>query len=283
MKESSKHIKGESGFTLLELLGVMAIIVTMSFVVVGGYMSMMRGINETAAINALRNSTMLCRQHAVLDSVRTYLVITGPNKYILCREGGTVGGGTGRGSVNTPHMGGSTSAYWITDDYADWTAFSENYGEYSDEDRKSMFGNSAYTGNKIFDMDTGKSCNIKYPPFFETNSDKWMLGVDPSDVDGKMFKIGSYYGWPLYDEKTLPSGYVFDPKHYSLDSNGNLKSSDRIYFDSDGSVGYIKSNGSESSSADISIGELDPNSSTGDIRNPKVMSINKDGKITTEI
>ncbi len=285
---SRNRKKRSGGFTLLELIAVMAIIVTMALVVAGGYNGIMRAINESSAINAMRNTAMLCRQHAVLDNRRTYFLVTGINKYVLCRYGGKVSDLSGKSSFEVPYLSKSESAYWLFDDYADWSAMAESFtsSQMDEDDIDDMFDSnseSAYSGNYIFDFEESEGCRIKYPPFFHDGNDCWVLGLDTKDVSGSLFAPGNEYGWLLYDEKTLPRGYVFSDDLYDIDSSGDFKQGACFYFDPDGTVSFVSKSGTESESAEITIGEVDPSSPGGaSLRNEQTLEIKHDGKMTVK-
>ncbi len=235
--------KDNSGFTLLELLGVMGVIVIMSFFVVSGYKSIMQGVNDTTGSKGLRDSVQLARQHAMLDNSRVFFVVTGYNSYVMCREGGTITE-SGSGSVEVPYLNNkSVSAFWVYDEWADWESLSEIYTSiYSAEDIEDMIKNTSkgsdFKGLTMYDLDEGKVAKVMYAPFINPAKDLWCIGFHTSDVKGGMFDVGNSYGWMLYEERFLPKGYIFDSKHYKLDSDGNyvLGSGSIICFQPDGSI-----------------------------------------------
>lgn len=248
--------KDNSGFTLLELLGVMGVIVVMSFFVVSGYKSIMQGVNDTTGSKGLRDSVQLARQHAMLDNSRTFLFVTGINSFVMCREGGTITD-VNQGSVEVPYLDRSVEAHWIYDEWADWEALSEGFtssSSYSKDAIEDMIGNnsrdSKYKGLTIYDLDEGEYAVVTYPPFKGSDS-KWCLGLKKADARG-MFEVGNTYGWMLYEERYLPKGYVFDSKHYKLDGDG-------IFESGSGSILCFNPDGSLDSDFDdtLTIGEVD--------------------------
>ena len=114
-----------SGFTLLELLGVMGVIVVMSFFVVSGYKSIMQGVNDNTGVKGMRDAVQLARQHAMLDNSRTFFVVTSINSFVLCRDGGVITSFE-QAQKNVPYLDNrSVEAFWASDEWADWEALSD--------------------------------------------------------------------------------------------------------------------------------------------------------------
>ena len=115
--QNRKNARAGGGFTLLELIAVMGIIVAMSLVIVGSYSGIMRAISATAGINSMRKIATLCRQHACIDGARTYFQITGVNTYVLFRKAGTISetSTSNRSGVDLPPYisSGSCSGVWL--------------------------------------------------------------------------------------------------------------------------------------------------------------------------
>ena len=64
--DSTPHVQtGRLGFTLLELLVVMAIMLLLMTVGIGGYFSMRRGAEMRGAVTSVQTTFMLARQQAV--------------------------------------------------------------------------------------------------------------------------------------------------------------------------------------------------------------------------
>ncbi len=269
--------KDNSGFTLLELLGVMGVIVIMSFFVVSGYKSIMQGINDTTGSKGLRDSVQLARQHAMLDNSRVFFLVTGINSYVMCREGGTVTD-SGSGSINVPYMDDqSVSAFWVYDEWADWSTLGDSFTSiYDKSEIKDMLGkgssDSKYEGITMYDLDEGEYARVVVPPFINKAKDQWVIGFNNSEASG-MFDIGNTYGWMLYEERFLPKGYVFESKHYKLDADGVFESGSGsiICFNADGSIDPDYDD-------NLTIGEVDATTKDG-IKNTVSITVDSDGSI----
>lgn len=235
--------KNNSGFTLLELLGVMGVIVVMSFVVVSSFRNIRQGLNDTSSSKTLHDSILLARQHAMLDNSRVFLIVTGINSYLLCREGGVVTHKTTDGTKYVEYLDRNVSAFWMSDEWTDWDALSEGFIKIYDKDKvNNMIGANAhnfkYKGISVYDLNEGEYATIAVPPF-QDNNDLWCIGFNKSTIkNSNLFNVGNTYGWMLYEERFLPRGYAFDNKHYKLDEKGFFESCSGsiLCFNQDGTI-----------------------------------------------
>lgn len=247
----TRETRRPQGFTLLELIAVMGIIVAMSAIVVGGYRGMMRAIAQRTGVDALAKAITLCRQYATIDGKDTYFWITGFDTYVICRKAGQVDASTER-VRNRPiedyersacgylPKSGSFSAYWITDSYADLGS-AEDYTRNMDEDAKEgaveQMKEKTYNGGLVFDFTAGEVARIRYPAWFVASQGYWIIGLMGPDREDTPpgFKPSSEYGWMVGPEYQLPKGYVFDPGHYQYDkTSGEFKEGERFFFRPDG-------------------------------------------------
>lgn len=261
-----------AGFTLLELIAVMGIIVVMSVVVVGSYTSIMRTIASTSGINALRKAAMLCRQHACLDGKRTYFWVTGPSTYVLSRKAGKITirrtGNLQKEDYEKSYMpegpkkeggGMDNEVLWIEDTFSDLGGAEQSFGgtfaNVAAGDEQDNLGNvlakGDYASALVFDIgdeggrNGGAMALLKYPPWYIAGYGKSMMGLcgleDPNDANETLsipetaFKAGHTYGWALYPEQELPKGYVFDDA--VLDEDGAFIEGPSFYFDPEGTSG----------------------------------------------
>lgn len=277
-------IKGNnnSGFTLLELLGVMGVIVIMSFVVVGSFRSIRQGLNDVSSSKTLYDSVVLARQHAMLDNSRVFLIVTGINKYILCREGGTITHREKNTSKNVSYIDKEVSAFWVSDEWADWSSMSETFTSIYDEDQiKDLIGSnlkqSKYEGVSVYDFYEGEYVIIAVPPFQDSNN-LWVMGFNSSAIKDEMFAVGNYYGWMLYEERSLPVGFAFDKQHYKLDADGNFEyaSGSMVCFNPDGAIDT-----SSDFVDELVFGEIDATKDES-IKNTVSLKFNIDGSIVVE-
>lgn len=247
--QNRKTARAGGGFTLLELIAVMGIIVAMSLVIVGSYSGIMRAISATAGINSMRKIATLCRQHACIDGARTYFQITGVNTYVLFRKAGTISetSTSNRSGADLPPYisSGSCSGIWLYDFYADLGSAAESFDQSAlnsaTTDLSKLMATNGYDGALIINMKNGEMAKIKYPPWYEKTEDKWIMGLDSkyaSDFNssGNDESDDYPYGWALYPDQQLPKGYVFDSTMYKLDSAGDFVSGKNFYFEPDGSA-----------------------------------------------
>lgn len=230
-----------AGFTLLELIAVMGIIVAMALVVVGSYSGIMRSIAASAGANSLRKAASLCHQHACIDGARTYFWVTGVDTYVLCRKAGTITdvSTSDRSGEERPDYlpEGQYSAKWLIDAYSDLGASQESFAASVGADAEDALADSMklgeYDGALIFDMETGELAKLTYPPWYDALSDKWVMGIAKGT---SAFDKGATYGWALYPEQELPEGYVFKDDMYDLDGSGDFVDGVSFYFEPDGSA-----------------------------------------------
>ncbi len=233
MKKSCRWM----GFTLLELIAVMGIIVALSLVVVGGYASIMRTMSEMAGVNAIRKAAMLCRQHACIDGQDTYFFITGYDTYVLCRKAGVISKQetnprTGLDLPTYLSSGTASGAIWIFDQYSDLTASAESFSPMTGTEFNKA--TSGYAGTDLFDLKEGETTFVKYPPWFDYGKNAWIMGLSLTNKNGtatKGFEAGSQYGWTVYPEQKLPKGYAF------VNGPNNFIEEGSFYFKPDGTRG----------------------------------------------
>jgi len=249
------------GFTLLELIAVMGIIVALSLVIVGGYSGMIRTISERAGVNALRRGAMLARQHATVDGRDTYFFITGFDTYVLCRRAGVIserGKGSLSGDEKPTYLpsGQYSDAIWLYDQYSDLSAAAESLAGMSDEQLKEAFEGDkekktgAYVGTLLFDLTDKELASVKYPPWFNYQKDQWVMGIDKKQTKG--FKKNNTYGWAVYPEQKLPKGYAF------VKTKDNFREDGNFYFKPDGTASgdLLKISIQELSSGKVSTMEI---------------------------
>lgn len=89
-----------TGFTLIELLTVMAIMITMAGIAIGSYFALMRGAGLRSAVESARNTILLARQAAIMESKQAYVMfgeVSASNTMwcMLCMHEGTASGASG--------------------------------------------------------------------------------------------------------------------------------------------------------------------------------------------
>ena len=233
-----RHIdrsRGQSGFTLLELVAVIGIIALMSVIVVGGFNGIMRAISDTSGSDAMRRALMLARQQACVDGEDTFVWVTDMDKFAVVRKAGTISSSTsGSRYPSYLQVGDRTKAVtakWIEDEYADLTSATQSFVIDEDTTADSIDDIvKKYHGIKVFDMKAATMADITVAPWFDGKKDVWVFGIT-NNASG--FAAGSDYGWLIYPEQTLPAGYVFAD---SYDSSGNFNKSynKMVHFLADG-------------------------------------------------
>lgn len=280
MTQQATKTRRTQGFTLLELIAVMGIIVAMSAIVVGGYRGMMSAIAQRAGVDALAKAVTLCRQYASIDGRDTYFWITGFDTYVICRKAGQIDNNTERVKKRpledyewkaSGFLTGPAEGYWITDSYADLGS-SQDYTQAMSDDAKeavvATMKDKTYNGGLAFDFTEGKVARIRYPAWFVAEHGYWILGLmgpEREDTPPGGFKANNEYGWMVGPEYRLPKGYVFDPTLYDFDSaSGEFQQGLRFFFRPDGTPG--------DGNVDIVLNEI------GTDQKPKV-SVRQDGTI----
>lgn len=222
--------RGRSGFTLLELVAVIGIIALMSVLVVAGFSGIMRAVSATSGTDALRRAINLARQQACIDGMDTYVWVTGIDKFAVVRKVGTIASRNPGSSMTPPYLGVSRSdARWIVDEFAD---IDMSGLKIAGTDAPDVFV-QRYTGIKAFDMTDNVMADIKYPPWLSPLDDAWVFGIS-KDASG--FSGGSVYGWLVFPEQSLPSGYVFENSFDKTTGKFNPTPAQQVHFRSDGTV-----------------------------------------------
>ena len=186
--------KGRNGgFTLLELLAVMGIMMLMAGIAVMSYFGAMRGAATRAAVSHLRNSLSFARQTAIMNRRSAYVIFErGSNyySYVVClRQGKAASGG---GTQMAPG------------EYADWSGLK--------------------AGSPIYNLDTGIGAII------QTVSP---LSIVTTNLEKTIsWSAGDGYGWPIQEKMHLPLHFVVAesgtddlPESVEFKSNGTVSQS----------------------------------------------------------
>ncbi len=206
---------------MIELIAVMAIIIALSLVVIGGYTGMSRAIAQGAGVRGVRDALMLARQHACMNGVRVYVYILDETQYVLCRKIGTVS------SAKLEHYAGSSSqtatqdTYMFNDAYTDLGSFRSSTDESLEDLLKNGTSTSSFNASRellLFDLHedvVDSDLDFKYLYLSGVKKDDnlgWNLfcrDVSGGKPDGKFFKKGHDYGIALFPIRALPKGYIF--------------------------------------------------------------------------
>ena len=143
MMKVNRRRDGERGFTLLELLAVMGIMMLMAGIAVMSYFGATRGAAARSAVSHLQNNLSFARQTAIMNRRSAYLIFEAKSNvyaYVVCLQNGT---GTGSGTALSPA------------EYSDWSGLVENAEVYNLEDGvgsiiDDVTGSSFTTSNSIW-------------------------------------------------------------------------------------------------------------------------------------
>ena len=238
-----------SGFTLMELMAVVGIVVLMASMVVGGFAGIQRAMGTSTGADRFRRALGAARQQACVDGTDVFVWCIGMDKFVVCRKGGTVSGKQTSKYKRTPKYtsGEEVEAYWVCDEFAEGgedvsTAYINrvhldgNHGKDTIGTLKipgggditikgkdlSQFFRQEFSELMVFDVTAGKMATCSYPPFYDAKDKAYegmMFGIKDSDYDKGTFTLGHAYAWPLMPVQTLPGGFVFDK---SWKSDGEL-------------------------------------------------------------
>ncbi len=195
----------------MELLVVMAIMLTISTILVAGYFGMTRAASNTAAESDVYNLLQLARQRACMDGTRVFFLLIDNRSCVLVHGGG---------EVTSIEAGGQR----IYDAYADHRTVSS--------------GNAAGTNLRLWNMNAdgrADDVTIAYSEKSEPvaggpSSDRYLRRI--CAIDGRftgVWKIGDRYGFELYPRHYLPKGFSFGVPGRGADPNLH-----KIIFNPDG-------------------------------------------------
>lgn len=227
-----------AGFTLIELIAVMGIIVALAMVVMGGYSGIARAIAAGQATRQLRDALLLARQNACVNGNRTYVYVLGEDEFVICRKIGTSSGTEGKASYNSGDPMYKKDTYIFNDYYTDLSSFvnevdrgSESSGN---DSSSSSYKKADLSSNMLlFDL-SGDEAQYGILRGVESNGKLgWSLFwkmEDGSQPPSKYFKENHEYGIALFPVRSLPKGFVFD-------TDGSTPIGTCVYFEPTGMAG----------------------------------------------
>ena len=248
---NSFSVKKNNAFTLLELMAVMAIMITLSILVVTGFGNTAKAIGSNAGVNSVRKMLNSCRQQAMLDCKPVYLFITGPNTFVAVRQVGEVSNRS-NGSLAPPYLpysgvGPSPKlAYWIYDEFSDLSSLEENFSKMSDDEMRALFPLTreiVYNGLELVDLSIKSFVQMTYPPWYNDNMipPMWTFGIGTKyvsryreyEIPDNAMEQGNKYGMAIGPEQELPMGFLFDKAFVDSEQFQYYK---YVLFNTDGTV-----------------------------------------------
>jgi len=233
--------KNRSGFSLVELLAVMAIVAMLSTLAVTSYFSAIRGMASRSASDNFYNALMMARQRACIDGCRVSLMIFNEAanfdpasgkvsdlaaSFVVCRELGRIS-----------YVSGS----YLFDEFSDLGAmFQEG----------SAGASSKFAGTiKLYNLTEG-AWSLVSPfvkrqkvggantvlPYSGKNDSIEAFALEKVDAGGVTWDTGDSYGIEVAPVKALPKGFEFAELNNTLTSDQALKDVKSITFEADGTA-----------------------------------------------
>lgn len=218
--------RGRRGFTLMELLVVMAIMLIISTILVASYFGMIRAASYTAAENDVYNTLQLARQRACMDGSRVFFMLIDSNSYVLVHGVGTL-------SQDAYTTGDDSEIPGPDDKLSDAYADLEGLTSVSNNVRIWHMDENAFADvlrirraydQKIEDpLDTSK----------EYKRNEYSIFVAPLGASSDLWRKGDRYGFELYPRQALPKGFFFSLSGSEF-AEGKFPGNDKLIFHPDG-------------------------------------------------
>jgi prepilin-type N-terminal cleavage/methylation domain-containing protein len=215
-----------AGFTLMELLVVMAIMLTISTILVAGYFGMTRAASYAAAETDVYNLIQLARQRACLDGTKVFFMLIDSNSYVLVHGVGELTRDMENKSFNGRHRIYDAYAdhFVITNASSKLCVWNMDRNVYADDVNINLVEDGG--------SDTYPGSGEKYTRMINT-----LDVVLPQPADYRSWKQGDRYGFELYPRQILPKGFYF-----GIQDIGTFPKNDKIVFAADGSSSRVSDN-----------------------------------------
>jgi prepilin-type N-terminal cleavage/methylation domain-containing protein len=251
IQRAARTKRNRGGFSLIELLAVMAIVAMLSTLAVTSYFSAIRGMSSRTARDNFYNALMMARQRACIDGCRVSLIVFNEAaafdasgtaisdlaaSFVVCRELGRFSFVSGNflfdefsdlGSLFRKKQAGdsantsagsvklynlSQGAWTLVGPYVDW----KTVGSSADSSAELLY--------------SGGSFSIKAHALERLKRHRIDREYEPD------WKTGDSYGVEITPIKSLPKGFVFDELNNNLTSGDTLKDVRSVTFEPDGTA-----------------------------------------------
>ena len=223
--------RARRGFTLMELLIVMAIMIVITTILVGGYFGMTRAASYHAAETGVFNLLQLARQRACMDGTKVFFMLLDSNTCVLVRGVGELGTGMQKSSEGELR-------YHFYDYYADHHIITNEFSKL----RVWNMSNNLYGEDVQLSRSFNAGSRADFRPFYTVDAKLRSAG------EVNQWKKGDRYGFELFPRHVLPLGFLF-----SVNTIGNLPENFRIAFNADGSSSWFDATGNEHTSGMIKL------------------------------
>ncbi len=239
--------RNRGGFSLIELLAVMAIVAMLSTLAVTSYFSAIRGMSSRTARDNFYNALVMARQRACIDGCRVSLIIF--NEAAAFDPSGTAISDLAASFVVCRELGrfSFVSGNFLFDEFSDLGSLF----------RKKQAGDSAGTSAgsvKLYNLSqgawtlvgpyvdwktVGSSAELLYSGgsfSIKAHALERLTGSGTASTGSTNWKTGDSYGVEITPIKSLPKGFVFDELNNNLTSGDTLKDVRSVTFEPDGST-----------------------------------------------
>jgi len=219
-----------AGFTLLELLVVVSMMIFITTIAAVNYFGVMRAAGYTAVSNDVFNALLMARQRACIDNKPVYFYLLDATNYVMMESFGTLAR-VDNPDASSGALGGSQEFY---DQYVDSTAFSSNMtlldidapgtGAIVWKAESGTLGASNVNASGVLTLYSVPAC------FLHVTNNPACTG------DFSKWTAGDHYGTPIFATHMLPKGFAFSLIQTTPDY---LQKQAMVLFQPDGTVDIV--------------------------------------------
>lgn len=247
-----KDSNGKGGFSLLELLAVMAIVAMLSTLAVTSYFSAIRGMGTRTARRNFTNALSMARQRACIDGCRVSLIIFnevaefGPDgkvkdlaaSYVVCRELGRISFVSGDklfdefADLEKLFTGGSSSGSAVGSVAGAVKIYNLSQGSWALVKPGAVRAKMGSDVELLYSDDTFG---------FEVYALQRLSGTGLESTGGGTgggtgWTVGDSYGIEVMPVQALPKGFKFNELNNTLTSDQALTDVEHVTFEPDGTA-----------------------------------------------